>query len=195
MKFLLLCFTLFSSLALATDTSATWGVTHYHGAAVFTTADGTQTQALVALKTTEMASTDFQGGMLFVYQVHMHGKDSVHAFYIRRQPNTGFYKVYVPVDASVTNTVETALLADMQKFRESGWGHSFKYRGKHGYTKNTYHLNYLYTSGDRIDHSITFKHYDDGSRKVYSHVTGGNDADGLQYVWRDKMTMMPTLRD
>ena len=200
MKPLFLLAALFPALALTTYTHADDTDTHsaaglslyslYHGTAVHTTVDGTENQALVALRIEEMFRTDWRARKLFVYNVHMHGKHSVHAFIIERHPDTGFLKVYVPVDASVTETVETTSLANMNKFRESGWGNAYEYRGKHGYTKKNYHLNFVYTNGDRINHNITIKHYDNGSRKLFSHASAGTDADGLRYVWRDRMTML-----
>ena len=202
MKFLLLFSTLFPALAFATspdtpandaDAHGVWGSSFYRGTAVHTRADGTEQQALVALETVRMPSSDHRSAMLFVYHVHKHGKHGVFAFLIKWTGVARFFKVYVPVDASVTETVETALNADATKFREAGWGHAHSYRGHHGYTKTSFFLNYLYTTGDRIDHNIAIKVYDDGSRKLFSHVSGGTDADGLRFVWMDKMKMLPTI--
>lgn len=205
MKFLFLLSMLIPAMALATspytpaedadaDARGRWSKSFYRGKAVYKTADGTETQAVVALETMRWrASTDWHSGMLFVYHVHMKDKSSVHAFIIKRQRN-GFFKVFVPVDDSVTATVESALQADKTKFRESGWGYKHSYRGRHGYKKVSFFLNYVYTTGDRIDHNIMIKKYDDGSRKLYSHVLGGTDADGMRFVWRDKMTMVPSRR-
>ena len=203
MKFLLLLFALIPAMALATspaipadeaEAHSRWSKSFYRGTAVFTTADGTKTNAVVALETMRWrGDAGWKSGMLFVYHVHMHNKSSVHALIIKRQRN-GFYKVYVPVNEGVTANVETTLQADSTKWRESGWGHKHKYRSTHGYRKISFHLNYVYTTGDRIDHNIVIKKYDDGSRKLYSKVSGGTDAEGLKYVWMDKMKMLAGRR-
>ena len=76
MKFLLLFSTLFPALAFATspdipandaDAHGVWGSSFYRGTAVHTRADGTEQQALVALETVRMPSTDHRSAMLFVY--------------------------------------------------------------------------------------------------------------------------------
>lgn len=204
MKFLFLFSTLFPMLAFATspaipayDADAQCedrGESHYRGTGVLTTAEGIETKAAVELETVRWdASPEGDSGMLFIYRVNKYGKDYVYAFIIKPQRN-GFFKVFVPIDASVTES-DDIVKASLTKFRESGWGHKHSYRGKHGYKKISLFLNYVYTNGDRIDHNIVIKKYDDGRRKLYTQVSGGTDAEGLHYVWMDKMEMLPATSD
>ena len=204
MKFLFLFSALFPALAFATspvipaydaDTHRGGrGESHYRGTGVITTAEGIETKAAVELETVRWhASPDGDSVMLFIYRFNKHSKDHIYAFIIRHQRN-GFFKVFVPIDASVTESVET-VKTSLTKFRESGWGHKHSYRGKHGYKKISLFLNYVYTSGERIDHNIFIKKYDDGRRKLYTQLSSGTDAEGLHYVWMDKMEMLPATTD
>lgn len=196
MKFLallvmLLPATVFATLpdTTATNTASNQSVSYYHGTAMKTTADGAQQHALIALMIRKLGSDD-RAGVLFTYRIIKGDMDNVYAFIIKRHGadgHPGFYKVFVPVDANITASLDADATINMTDFHESGWGHSHWYQGRHGYAKTSLFLNFVYTTGERVDHNIYIKEYEDGHQKIYSKLSAGSDTDGMQFVWTDKL--------
>lgn len=155
------------------------GAMHFNGSGVYyEKLEGDRGKYLVALTITPLDSSNDKRRAHFDWH-YVSSDGDVELYGLILEGDHELLTVYVPKNPDS--------LHDLSTYKKAGWGYvAFG----HDPSKQFVFLHYVYHNGDKYDEHFLIEQEDDGRLVITSNGTTGNDEDGMNEIWRDRVTQM-----